>query len=162
MEFRETNMKKENIDFCLMDQNGQQHCLKDYRGQWVLLYFYPKDNTPGCTKEACQIRDSWSLFQKYQAVVLGVSGDSIASHKKFEEKYHLPFPLLSDEEKKVHQAYGVLGQKSFFGKVIFGTKRESFLIDPEGNIFKHYKNVKPEIHAEEVLYDLAHLKTNEN
>ncbi len=140
--------------FCLFDQNNKQHCLSDYRGKWVLVYFYPKDDTPGCTKEACQIRDSWAEFEKLGAVVLGISGDSTSSHKKFEEKYKLPFPLLSDEDREVIQSFGALGEKSMFGKMFVGIKRESFLVDPEGKIAKHYKNVKPEIHAEEVLKDL--------
>ncbi len=141
-------------DFCLLDQNNVNHCLKDYQGQWVLVYFYPKDDTPGCTKEACQIRDSWAEFEKLGAVVLGISGDTTSSHKKFEEKYNLPFPLLADVDKKVMEQFGVLGEKSMFGKKYIGIKRESFLINGEGQIVKHYENVKPEIHAEEVLKDL--------
>ncbi len=119
-----------------------------------MVYFYPKDDTPGCTKEACALRDSWAEFKKYNAVVLGISGDSVSSHKKFEEKYSLPFPLLADEDREVLEDFGVLGEKSMFGKKYMGIKRESFLVNPEGEIVKHYTNVKPEIHAEEVLVDL--------
>lgn len=151
-------MKKEAPDFCLLDQDEKQHCLKDYRGQWLLLYCYPKDDTPGCTKEACQIRDSWAEFAKMNAVVLGISGDGVSSHKKFEEKYNLPFPLLADEGREVMKSFDVLGEKTMFGKMFIGIKRESFLINPEGEIVKHYKNVKPEIHAEEVLSDLGKLQ----
>lgn len=144
--------------FCLFDQNNTKHCLEDYRGQWVLVYFYPKDDTPGCTKEACAIRDSWSFFKDFNAVVLGISGDSVSSHKKFEQKYNLPFPLLADEGREVIKSFGTLGEKSMFGKAFIGIKRESFLINPEGLIVKHYTNVKPEIHAEEVLRDLRSYK----
>lgn len=140
--------------FCLMDENNKEHCLADYKDQWVLLYFYPKDDTPGCTQEACAIRDSWAEFKKYNAVVLGVSADSVSSHKKFKEKFHLPFPLLVDSGREVMKSFDVLGEKSMFGKAFIGIKRESFLINPDGEIVKHYKNVKPAIHAEEVLRDL--------
>jgi len=140
--------------FCLLDENNKEHCLTDYKGQWILLYFYPKDDTPGCATEACQIRDSWAEFKKYNAIVFGVSGDSVLSHKKFKEKFNLPFPLLSDTEREVMKSFDVLGEKSMFGKMFIGIKRESFLINPNGEIVKHYKNVKPAIHAEEVLRDL--------
>lgn len=143
--------------FCLNDQEGKQHCLSHYKGKWVLLYFYPKDDTPGCTKEACMIRDSWDAFEKHNAVVLGVSRDSEKSHKRFQEKYDLPFPLLSDKEGEVVMEYGVWKEKSMFGKKYMGISRESFLIDPEGNIAKHYEKVTPAVHAEEVLADLKEL-----
>lgn len=127
--------------FTLLDQEGKTHTLADYAGQWVLLYFYPKDDTPGCTKEACTIRDAWPKFKKLGIKVFGVSTDSTKSHAKFVDKYDLPFTLLSDEEKKVVEKYGV-------------TSRVSFLIDPKGTIAKIYPNVKPEEHAVEVLQDL--------
>lgn len=146
---------KKAYNFSLYDQNGKKHTLKDYQGMWVLLYFYPKDDTPGCTKEACQIRDLWKDFKKYNAVVLGVSPDGVDSHKKFEKKYKLPFTLLSDEDKKVMTKFDILGEKSMFGKKYIGVKRESFLINPKGFIVKHYENVKPALHAAEVLSDLA-------
>jgi peroxiredoxin Q/BCP len=142
------------IDFELQDQSGKAHKLSDYKGKWILLYFYPKDDTPGCTKEACAIRDSFSNFKKLKAVVLGISVDPVESHKKFAQKYNLPFILLSDEKKEVVKEYGVWGKKTFMGKTFMGTKRTSFLIGPEFKIVKVYENVKPEIHAEEVLNDL--------
>jgi peroxiredoxin Q/BCP len=146
------------IDFELPDQNGKTHKLSDYKGKWILLYFYPKDDTPGCTKEACAIRDYFPNFKKLKAAVLGISVDSVESHKKFAEKYRLPFTLLSDTKKEVVKKYGVWGKKTFMGKAFMGTKRTSFLISPEFKIVKVYENVKPEIHAEEVLNDLNSLK----
>jgi len=141
--------------FTLPDQNGKEHSLEDYKGQWVLLYFYPKDDTTGCTKEACMMRDYFPNFKKADAKVLGVSVDSVASHKKFEEKYDLPFTLLADVEKKVVNEYGVWGKKKFMGREYDGTFRTSFIIDPKGKIAKIYEGVKPEIHAKEVIDDLA-------
>jgi peroxiredoxin Q/BCP len=146
------------IDFELQDQSGKAHKLSDYKGKWILLYFYPKDDTPGCTKEACAIRDYFPNFKKLKAAVLGISVDSVESHKKFAEKYKLPFTLLSDTKKEVVKKYGVWGKKTFMGKAFMGTKRTSFLISPEFKIVKVYENVKPEIHAEEVLNDLNSLK----
>ncbi|MDO8504087.1 MAG: thioredoxin-dependent thiol peroxidase [bacterium] len=145
---------QEALDFTLPDQNGKLRTLSEYTGSWVLLYFYPKDDTPGCTKEACVIRDSFAEFKKTGVEVLGVSVDSIASHKKFEEKYGLPFILLADENKEVVKKYGVWAPKKFMGREYFGTHRTSFLINPKGKIAKVYKNVKPEVHAKEVLEDL--------
>jgi thioredoxin-dependent peroxiredoxin len=123
----------------------------------VLLYFYPKDDTPGCTKQACMIRDSFPAFKKLKIQVFGVSVDSVKKHAKFAEKYELPFTLLSDEEKKVVGMYDVWQKKKFMGREYMGTMRTSFLIDPEGKIAKVYEGVKPEIHAEEVLADLKEL-----
>ncbi len=144
-------------DFTLPDQDGEEHTLSAYRGKWVLLYFYPKDDTPGCTIEACTIRDQFKDFQKIDAVVLGVSVDSVASHKKFADAYQLPFTLLADEHKEVVGEYGVFGEKKFMGKTYMGTSRTSFLIDPAGKIAKVYEKVKPEAHAAEVLADLSAL-----
>lgn len=127
------------------DQNGEIHCLKDYLGSWVLLYFYPKDDTPGCTKEACTIRDNYPDFQELKLQVLGVSVDSVESHDKFAEKYNLPFILLSDEKKEVVKKYGVWEENKGIAS------RTSFLINLEGKIAKIYKNVNPDVHAEEVL-----------
>jgi thioredoxin-dependent peroxiredoxin len=141
-------------DFTLPDQNDESHKLSDYRGQWVLLYFYPKDDTAGCTKEACMIRDEFPAFGKLKAKVFGVSIDSIASHKKFSEKYNLPFTLLADEKKSVVKKYGVWAKKKFMGREYEGTLRTSFLIDPKGKIVKIYENVNPPRHAKEVLEDL--------
>jgi peroxiredoxin Q/BCP len=140
-------------DFNLPDQDGKLHKLSDYKGKWVLLYFYPKDNTPGCTKEACGIRDEFKNFKNLNIVVLGVSADSSESHKKFAQKYKLPFTLLSDESKKVLKKYGVWGKKKFMGKEYEGILRTSFLINPDGKIVKIYEQVKPDIHAKEVLKD---------
>ncbi len=142
------------IDFVLPDQNGKLNKLSDYKGKWILLYFYPKDDTPGCTKEACAIRDVFPNFKKLKAIVFGISVDSIESHKKFAQKYNLTFVLLSDEKKEFVKKYGVWGRKTFMGKTYMGTKRVSFLINPEFKIVKIYENVKPEIHAEEVLKDI--------
>lgn len=144
-------------DFALSDQDGNEHTLSSYRGKWVLLYFYPKDDTPGCTIEACTIRDQFKDFQKINAVVLGVSTDSVKSHKKFADAYTLPFTLLADEHKEVVGQYGVFGEKKMYGKTYMGTMRTSFLIDPAGRIAKVYEKVKPENHAKEVLADLAAL-----
>lgn len=144
-------------DFSLSDQDGKVHSLSDYKGKWVLLYFYPKDDTPGCTKQACTIRDEFPAFKKLNCVVFGISTDSEKSHKKFEEKFELPFTLLADVEKEMAKAYGVWAPKKFMGMEFLGTLRTSFLIDPEGNIAKVYEKVKPELHAEEVLADLRRL-----
>jgi thioredoxin-dependent peroxiredoxin len=144
--------------FSLPDQDGKMHTLKDYAGKWVLIYFYPKDSTPGCTIEACTIRDQFQDFKKIKAVVLGVSTDSVKSHKRFADAYELPFTLLADEEKKMVTAYGVYGEKKMMGRTYMGTKRTSFLVTPEGKIKKIYENVKPPVHATEVLADLLNLR----
>ncbi len=141
--------------FKLQDQTGMWHRLSHHRGGWVLLYFYPKDDTPGCTKEACGIRDYFPNFKKLKAKVFGVSVDSVASHAKFAKKYKLPFTLLSDEGKLAVRTYGVWGKKKFMGRVYEGTLRTSFLVDPKGKIRKIYRNVNPAVHAGEVLADLA-------
>jgi len=141
-------------DFTLLDQNEKSHKLSDYQGQWVLLYFYPKDNTPGCSLEAFSVRDNYSAFTQFNAVVLGVSKDSSASHKEFDDKYGLGFTLLADEDKKLNKMYGVWGKKKMFGKEFEGTLRTSFLIDPNGKIAKIYEKVKPAKHGLEVLGDL--------
>ena len=145
------------INFSLTDQNGKVHKLSSYRGSWVLLYFYPKDDTPGCTKEACGFRDSLNELKKHNVVVLGVSADSVSSHQKFAQKYNLNFPLLADEKKEVIKVYGAFGKKKFMGKEFEGILRVSFLINPEGDIVKKYDKVKPEIHAGEVLEDIKKL-----
>ena len=144
-------------DFNLPDKDGKLHKLSDYKGKWVLLYFYPKDDTPGCTKEACGIRDEFKNFKNLNIVVLGVSADSSESHKKFSQKYKLPFTLLSDESKKVLKKYGVWGKKKFMGKEYEGILRTSFLINPDSKIVKIYEQVKSDTHAKEVLKDF---KTN--
>ena len=151
-------LKQKAPDFTLPDAEGNTHSLSDYSGQWVLLYFYPKDDTPGCTTEACTIRDNYASFKKMKMKVLGVSVDSMKSHEKFAQKYDLPFTLLSDEKKKVVKLYGVWGKKKFMGREYMGTNRVSFLIDPKGKIAKIYEAVKSEVHAEEVLRDAGSMK----
>ncbi|MBF8280740.1 MAG: hypothetical protein HW383_513 [Candidatus Magasanikbacteria bacterium] len=141
-------------NFSLPDQSGAVHQLKDYAGRWLLLYFYPKDDTPGCTMEACTIRDIWRDFKKMNAAVLGVSADTVKSHKKFAAKFKLPFPILSDEEKKMIKAYKVWGKKKFMGREYMGIRRTSFLINHKGRVAKIYENVKPAEHAAEVLADI--------
>jgi thioredoxin-dependent peroxiredoxin len=140
-------------DFSLPDQDGRTRRLSDYRGRWVLVYFYPRDDTPGCTTEACGIRDTWGEFERRGLTVLGISTDTVASHKKFEAKHSLPFTLLADEQKEVVKAYGVWAPKKLAGREFLGTKRTSFLIDPEGKIAKVYPKVKPGEHADEILAD---------
>ena len=144
-------------DFNLPSSEGRNISLKDLRGKNVVLYFYPKDDTPGCTKEACSIRDNFPKFKKSKATVLGISVNSVKSHAKFAEKYKLPFTLLADEGKKVVKKYGVWAKKKFMGREYMGTLRTSFLVDPKGKIAKIYEKVNPEIHAEEVLNDLKSL-----
>jgi len=138
-------------DFSLADQNGATHSLKQYTGKWVVLYFYPKDDTPGCTKEACSFRDNLGAVTKKGAVILGVSSDSTASHRKFADKYSLPFPLLSDPDKAVINAYGVWKEKSMYGKKTMGVERSTFLIGPDGKIAHEWRKVKVDGHTEEVL-----------
>lgn len=146
-------------DFRLPDQNGTIHTLHQYRGRWVTLYFYPKDDTPGCTKEACSFRDAIAEFQKFGAVVLGVSKDSVTSHTKFAQKYQLSFTILSDEKKDVIKAYHAWGMKKFMGREFEGTLRTTYLIDPDGQIQKVYKKVNPLVHSGEILKDLKSLTT---
>lgn len=140
--------------FSLLDQEGKIHSLADYKGKWVLIYFYPKDETPGCIKEACAVRDNWPFFEKLGCVVLGISADSVKSHDKFVNKYKLPFTLLADEKKEVIKKYGAWQKKIFMGKAGMGIKRISYLIDPRGIITQSYSNVKPAEHANDVLKDL--------
>lgn len=138
-------------DFSAESQNAERISLKELKGKPIVLYFYPKDDTPGCTKEACAFRDFYADFKKAGAVVLGVSTDSTKSHGKFAEKFSLPFPLLADEDKKIVEAYGVWGEKSFMGRKYMGTHRVTFLIGADGKIAKIWPTVKPEEHAAEVL-----------
>jgi peroxiredoxin Q/BCP len=141
-------------DFSLLDANGNTVKLSDLKGQRVVLYFYPRDNTPGCTKEACAFRDSYMEFQGKDVVVLGVSTDDAKSHAKFATKYSLPFPLLIDEGGTVSTAYESYGLKKFMGKEYMGITRNTFVISPDGRIEKVYKKVKPETHVDQVLADL--------
>jgi peroxiredoxin Q/BCP len=141
--------------FKTTDANGETVSLKDLRGQKVVLYFYPKDDTTGCTKEACSFRDDFATFKKRGIAVLGVSPDSEAKHKKFETKYNLPFTLLADTDHAIADAYGVWGEKKFMGRKYMGVHRTTFLIDEKGKIKKVFEKVKPEDHASEVLEAFA-------
>ena len=138
-------------DFTVRDTDGNEVSLADLRGRKVVLYFYPKDDTPGCTKQACSIRDSYSEFEERGIKVLGVSLDDQASHRKFADKYELPFTLLSDTDHAVADAYGVYGEKEFMGKKYMGVDRKTFLIDEQGRIKKVFNKVNVEEHADEVL-----------
>ena len=138
-------------DFKTVDQEGETVKLSDFRGRKVVLYFYPKDDTPGCTKEACSFRDGWSAFRRRKIEVLGVSAQDEKSHKKFAEKFSLTFRLLADSEKKIVKAYGVWGEKSLYGRKYMGTNRVTYLIDEKGTIAAVWPKVKPEGHAEQIL-----------
>jgi len=138
-------------DFELKNEEGKICKLSDFRGKPVILYFYPKDDTPGCTTEACSFRDDYSTFTTNNVIILGVSPDTSKSHKKFKEKYNLPFPLLADTEHKVCELYGVWGRKQMMGKEYDGVLRTTFVIDSEGTIKKVFEKVKPSEHTKEVL-----------
>jgi thioredoxin-dependent peroxiredoxin len=138
-------------DFELLDDTNIPRRLSDYRGKNVVLYFYPADDTPGCTKEACNFRDDYSAYEKANVVVLGVSPDDVAAHVKFKKKFQLPFPLLADEGHNVCDLYGVWGPKKSFGKEYDGVLRTTFLIDENGTIIKVFENVRPSEHSAEVL-----------
>ena len=142
-------------DFTLPDQNGDLHSLSVYRGKKVILYFYPKDNTPGCTKQACGFAERYPKFTEKGAVVLGISKDSVASHKKFEEKYGLPFTLLADPELVAIQAYDVWQEKKNYGKTYLGVVRTTYLIDEEGKIAKAFDKVKAADNPEQMLGELS-------
>ena len=144
-------------DFTLPDQNGETHSLSDYRGRKVILYFYPRDNTAGCTKQACSFKELMPQFREKGAVILGISKDSVASHKRFEEKYGLPFTLLSDEEKTVIQAYDVWKEKKNYGKVSMGVVRTTYLIDENGIIVRAYDKVKAADNPMQMLEELETL-----
>lgn len=143
--------------FALPDQDGATHRLSGYAGRWVLVYFYPRDNTSGCTKEACAIRDRFPDFRKLGIQVLGVSRDSVASHARFAAKHDLPFPLLSDESGAMIEKYGAWQKKKMAGREYMGIVRMSYLLDPAGRIARVYPKVKPAEHADEVLADLKRL-----
>lgn len=142
-------------EFEMLDDTGTSRKLSDFRGKNVILYFYPKDDTPGCTKEACNFRDDYSAYEKAGVVILGVSPDSVESHVKFKKKFQLQFPLLADDEHKVCDAYGAWGPKKFMGKEYVGVLRTTFLIDVDGNIKKVYENVRPAEHSSELLGELG-------
>lgn len=141
-------------DFNLPDSEGQFHSLSDYRGKWLVVYFYPKDDTPGCTKEAGNFRDNRSTLQEHGIAVVGISKDSVTSHKAFAGKYALNFPILSDESTGTIRAYGAWGPKTRGGQETMGTLRNTYLIDPTGEIRKAYTQVDPSAHAEEILRDI--------
>ena len=142
-------------DFTLPDQNGNMHSLSEYRGKKVILYFYPKDNTPGCTKQACGFAERYPKFTDKGAVVLGISKDSVASHKKFEEKYGLPFTIISDPELVAIQAYDVWQEKKNYGKTYMGVVRTTYLIDENGKIVKAFDKVKAADNPEQMLGELG-------
>ncbi len=153
-------LNKKAPNFSLKDELGVTHKLSDYKDKYVLLYFYPKDSTPGCTTEALMFKKALTQLKKLGVEVLGVSADSVESHSKFKKKFKLNFPLLSDVEKKTVTDYGVWGPKKFMGRTFDGISRTSFLISPDGKIIKIYEGVKPLIHASEVLKDVKELKKN--
>ena len=155
MDSLNVNINDKAPEFTLPDQNGKEISLKDFRGKYVVLYFYPRADTPGCTVEACEFRDSYRKIQNSGAVILGISPDQPKAQKKFEEKYSLPFTLLGDADKKVGNAFGVIQEKNMYGKKVMGVVRTTFIIGPEGKIKHIFEKVKPEGHAEEVL---AYLK----
>ena len=138
-------------DFQLLDETGTLRRLADWRGKPVVLYFYPKDDTPGCTAEACNFRDDHSQYEQAGVTILGVSPDTPKSHAKFKAKYHLPFTLLADTDHQVCELYGVWGRKKFMGREYDGVFRSTFLIGPDGNILRVYENVKPAEHSREIL-----------
>lgn len=142
-------------EFDLADDTNTPRKLSDFRGKNVILYFYPKDDTPGCTKEACNFRDDYSAYERAGVVILGVSPDTVESHAKFKKKFNLPFPLLADDGHKVCDIYGVWGPKKFMGKEYEGVLRTTFLIDPQGMIQKVYEGVRPAEHSAELLAELG-------
>ena len=142
-------------DFTLMSESGSEVTLSELRGRPVVLYFYPKDDTPGCTAQACGIRDAYGEFEQAGAVVLGVSPDKVGKHVKFKEKYDLPFTLLADPEHEVAERYGVWGEKKYMGRSYMGVNRTTFLVAPDGTVAKVMHDVKPDSHADDVLAALA-------
>lgn len=150
---------KQAPDFNLLDQNGDAHTLQEYAGRWLVIYFYPKDDTPGCTKEACTFRDSRDAIAEFgNAHVIGISKDSVKSHKKFAEKHSLNFTLLSDPDHTTIDAFGAWQKKKFLGREYMGIMRNTYLVTPEGKIAKAYENVTPATHAAEIIKDLQDLQ----
>jgi peroxiredoxin Q/BCP len=145
-------------DFSLQDDSGKTVRLSDFRGKTVLLYFYPKDDTPGCTQEACNFRDNYSAYEEAGVTILGISPDDTKSHEKFRSKYKLPFTLLADSDHKVAGEYGVWGPKKFMGRAYEGVLRTTFLVGPDSQILKVFENVKPAEHSAEVLAELENLR----
>jgi peroxiredoxin Q/BCP len=149
-------------DFCLLNQDEVEICLKDLKGKWIVLYFYPKDNTPGCTIEAKEFSELLDEFEKLNAIVIGISPDSPKKHSNFIEKHGLKITLLSDEDKKVIKEFGAWGKKKMYGKEYEGVIRSTFIINPQGEIVQEYKNVKAKGHAKKVLEDLKEIIKNQN
>lgn len=145
-------------DFALPDQNGKVHKLEDFKGKWLLVYFYPKDDTPGCTKEACSFRDASTDYKKRGVSIIGISKDTVASHTKFSNKFSLNFPILADPTLETIKAYGAWGKKKLYGREYDGVFRNTYLINPKGEIIKKYEKVHPEVHSEEILKDLEELQ----
>ncbi len=146
-------------DFALQDQDGNTHSLKDYADRWLVVYFYPKDDTPGCTTEACDFRDARDAVAEFgNAAVIGISKDSVKSHKKFADKHELNFTLLSDPEHTTIEAFGAWGPKKFMGREFLGIKRNTYIINPDGQIVKEYENVQPKTHVAEIIRDLKALQ----
>ena len=141
-------------DFTLMGSDNQEHKLSQYRGKKVILYFYPRDNTPGCSTEACNFRDSTDVFINKNAIIIGISRDSLKSHTKFIEKFNLPFILLSDEKEEVCNLFNVIKEKNMYGRKVFGIERSTFIINEEGILVKEYRKVKVKDHVSTVLKDL--------
>lgn len=150
--------QNEHLNIPVLDIDGKNVILKDLLGELTFVYFYPKDDTPGCTKEACSVRDNFDRLQDLNVKVIGISKDSVSSHLKFKAKYNLNFELLSDVEHKLQEAMGVWQEKKFMGKTYMGTVRMSFLLDSEGNIIKTYPKVDPKTHVEEVIKDILAIK----
>lgn len=150
-------MFKQAPDFNLKDQHEVDHCLDDYKGKWLVLYFYPKDNTPGCTKEACSFRDGRDMLASLGAEIIGISKDGTGSHSRFTKLHKLNFALLSDPDAEVIKAYGAWKKKKFMGKEYMGISRDTFIISPKGQIVKKYEGVNPITHFEEVMQDLKQL-----
>lgn len=148
------------FEFNLPDKDGRFHRLSEYQGKWVILFFYPRDNTPTCTTEVCSFRDNYDAFTQHDVVLLGISGDSTESHQGFSNKHNLNFPILSDESKETINAYGAWGKKVVYGKEVIGILRKTFLINPEGNIVKVYEKVDPadDKHVQELLTDLQNFQ----
>lgn len=146
-------------DFELRDQDGEAVSLSDYRGDYVVVYFYPRANTPGCTTEACGFRDSWADFEERDVAVVGISDDPVSDLKEFEDDHDLPFPLLSDEEGAVASAYDSYGEKNMFGNTFDGVFRNTYVVGPEGDIVLAYEGVSPEGHADEILADVDELES---
>ncbi len=145
-------------DFCLPNQDGKETCLKDFRGQWVVLYFYPRDNTPGCTQEACDFTNYLGEFEQLNATVIGISPDSVESHRKFVDKHHLRITLLSDVQHEVLEKYGVWKQKKMYGKTYMGVERSTFIIDPNGVIVHEWRRVRVKGHVQKVAEQLQMLQ----